>query len=455
MRIITNKGMEGGAAPHFSEIKAIGLDHNYCCFRAVLRVLTKFKSLLLIVAFLISLGVTALAESVQIWEVPVGYFFVNTPATGDLNGDGQLDIVVTASGATMQPFAMATTGLVTAVTNDGTPLPGWPVTTDEQIGFLPPTPATVADLDGDGRAEVILGHGHSLYVFGGDGRLLWRQRVDGFFKKKPEVCDLNGDGQLEIINAADQFLGQANVHIWRADGQAYPGSPLVLDEFFASSPAVYQDASRTLLAVGGGNGYSVTGGSVYLFASERGRLQFRWQLEIGQHAISKPVFADVDGDGIVDVLGGTYTPSVYAVRTTDGRFLPGWPRPVHGSVYTSPAVLQANGQTMILAVALTGTLYAWDSRGQSLWTVTVNPNAIDQMTLADINSDNTPEIVLGVNGGVLVVDLYGTIRDYWSLGDYWVTGTLTVQLQPDGLSSLVLGGVDNITEEAKLFILRH
>jgi hypothetical protein len=411
------------------------------------------KCPLLIGVLLTGLGSAALAESALILQVPVGAFFVNTPATGDLDGDGRLDIVVTASGANQQPFVMAMTGIITAVASDGTELPGWPVMTNEQVGPLPPTPAAVADLDGDGRAEVIVGHGHGLYVFRGDGQLVWQRRVEGFFKKQPEICDLDGDGRLEIITSADQFLGQAKVYIWRADGQALPGSPIKLNEYFASPPAVYQEHGRTLLAVGGGNGYTGAGGSLYLFVWEQGRIHLQWQWDIGQHPIAKPIFADVDGDGSIDILGGTYTPSVYAVRINDKQFVQGWPRPVGGSVFTSPALLRYRGRTVILAVALNGLLYAWDNRGQPLWMVEVEPNAIDKLTVEDINSDGKPEVILGVNGGVMVVSIEGKVLTHWDLGDYWVTGTVPAQLETDGRSSLIFGGVDNITEEANLFIL--
>jgi len=344
---------------------------------------------------------------------------------------------------------------VTAVASDGAILPGWPVMSDEPVGLLPPTAAAVADLDGDGRAEVIFGHGHSLYTLHGDGQRMWRNQVEGYFKEAPVVCDLDGDGQLEVINSTDQFLGQARLYIWRSDGQPFPGSPILLQEFYASSPAVCQQADGTLLAVGGGNGYTGTGGSLYLFACRPGQIQLQWQREIGQHPISKPTFADLDGDGSMEIVGGTYTPSVYAVRASDGRFVPGWPQPVHGSVFTSPAVLRYQGLSMILAVALNGTLYAWDNQGQSLWTVEVEPNAIDHITLADINSDGQIEAILGVNGGVMVISLDGTILNRWDLGDYWVTGIMVAQLEEAHASSLILGGVSNGTEEAKLFILRR
>lgn len=433
---------------------ALDATHDHRHHQTITTGLRRIGYLFLIAVWVSRLSVGARAETVRVWEVPVGYFFVSTPATGDVDGDGQLDIVVTASGSDQQPFATATSGRVTAVASDGTILPGWPVMTNEPIGFLPPTAATVADLDGDGRGEVIFGHGHSLYAFRGDGQLWWRQQVEGFFKKQPVAHDLDGDGQLEVINSTDQFLGHAKIYIWRSDGQPYPNSPIWLWEFYASSPAIFQDAGRTLLAVGGGNGFTAAGGSLYLFAWEHEQMQLRWQMDIGHHPIARPTFADVDGDGSLDLVGGTYTPSVYAVRTSDGRFIDGWPQPVRGSVFTSPAVIRHQGTSMILAMALDGMLYAWDYQGLGLWTVEVEPNAIDHLTLADINADGESEVILGVNRGIMVIGTDGTHVSRWELGNYWVTAILTAPLGGSSVSTLILGGVDNETEEAKLFLLR-
>jgi hypothetical protein len=453
MRIIIRKGTEGHSLRLPNQARILRSD---CCHRRkrpasdALRVL---KCLVLVSAIMVSLTVTAFAQPVPVWEMAVGYFFVNTPAMGDVDGDGEPDIVVTASGSSLEQLAVSTTGIVTVVNSDGIPLPGWPVITDDQVGLQPPTPATVFDLDGDGRAEILFGHGHTLSVLSGDGRLLWQKRVEGFLKRKPEVADLDGDGRFEIISSADQFLGQARVYVWRLEGQAYPGTPFMLDEFFASSLSVYQSAGHTLMAVGGGNGYTGEGGSLYLFAPSNGTLRLQWQRDIGQHPIAKPVFSDVNGDGIIDIVGGTYAPSVYAVSSSDGQFLHGWPRLVRGGVFTSPAVFQDGKQTIVLAVTLGGTLYAWDDQGRLLWTIAVDPNAVDQMTLGDINGDGTREVVLGVNGGVVAVSMNGLDFNYWELGDYWVTGTIVTPQRSDGTSRLVLGGVNNYTEEAKLFSL--
>ncbi|GEM_PF-6120178 len=407
----------------------------------------------LVFTLMMSGGRASLADPASVLEFPVGHFFINRPAVGDLDGDGTPEVIATAIGAGRSGLEVAMTGIVTVIDVDRAVSGHWPVVTESQVGSLPPTAPTVADLDGDARAEVIFGHGSILYVFRGDGQLRWQHQVDGVFQAKPLACDLDGDGRMEIIAPADEFLGRAKIYLWRWNGTPYPGSPIELEEFFASSPAMYHHGHRILLAVGAGNGFTRPEGSLYLFAFEQGGWRLQWQRRIGAHPIARPVFADVNHDGAIEIVGGTYTPSVYIVSAQDGAPAPGWPQSVGGPVFTSPIVVSDGERTLVVAFALDGVLTAWDQRGLLRWTLAVEPSAIDALTLLDLNGDDRPELLLGTQGGVTAVTLDGSIVKHWELGDYWMTGTLLVRLTERAPVSLVFGGVNNITEEAKLFIL--
>jgi thiol-disulfide isomerase/thioredoxin len=94
---------------------------------------------------------------------------------------------------------------------DGTKL--WEETGGEGIDDVWP-----ADLDGDGRDEVIVGYNGAtgLHVFGPDGKRLWK-RTDLGNVWHVTAGDLDGDGRLEVVTTS----AQGKVHVFAAgDGQA-------------------------------------------------------------------------------------------------------------------------------------------------------------------------------------------------------------------------------------------
>lgn len=81
--------------------------------------------------------------------------------------------------------------------------PGWP----KQFQPFLPTPPVVGDVDGDGQEEIVIGtydpaavpSSGKLYVFALDGTEELSFDVPGGLKHIPTLADANGDGSLEIV----------------------------------------------------------------------------------------------------------------------------------------------------------------------------------------------------------------------------------------------------------------
>lgn len=132
----------------------------------------------------------------------VNQTIMSSPAIGDIDGDGFLDIVV--GGGSYYQGAVGRQ--VYAWKRNGTFVAGWPVSTTGQVFGSP----ALADLTGDGTPEVIIGDepegstGPFLYAFRGNGTQLFKMQPKSYFGTSPNVgspviADVDGDGQVDIL----------------------------------------------------------------------------------------------------------------------------------------------------------------------------------------------------------------------------------------------------------------
>lgn len=144
------------------------------------------------------------------------------PAFGDLTGDGVPEYVSGGTG-TYYLIALAARNhidyqhVVAAWDGaTGAMLPGFPQQV-EDLQFL--TAPAVADVSGDGRAEVILGSGgYLLHGYDADGASPegWPKFTGHWILGSPAVGDLDGDGYLEVVVSTREGF----VWAWSTRGRA-------------------------------------------------------------------------------------------------------------------------------------------------------------------------------------------------------------------------------------------
>lgn len=156
-------------------------------------------------------------------ETIVGYpwhqYFSN-PAVGDIDNDGQIEIVAANGG-----------GVMYAINPDGTLVDGFPVSFPGNVNAYP----AVGDVDGDGNYEIIVGGfnnfdyedgGSAIVIISNSGAI--KYTIDLSFHKvaygsPPVLADLNNDGIPEIIYQTEAYL-----FVFEFDGntfQPFPGWP--------------------------------------------------------------------------------------------------------------------------------------------------------------------------------------------------------------------------------------
>jgi len=126
----------------------------------------------------------------EVWTTLVGGIEWGSPVWADLDGDGQDELLV----------ATEVEG-ITAFRTDGTRL--W--TYRQDIAGNPLVircPITAQDIDGDGRAEVFVCDRWGPLCLNSTGKLRWHQRPGHEFLSGLTVADLEGDGRYDVLCAA-------------------------------------------------------------------------------------------------------------------------------------------------------------------------------------------------------------------------------------------------------------
>jgi hypothetical protein len=250
----------------------------------------------------------------------------------------------------------------------------------------------VADLDGDGKVEVIASAYSIVVLDGATGNLKWRVN-SGTDRSHPDkdnvgrtwpgivIADVDGDGQLEIVTAHSG----AYVSVYSSDGYFKPGWPrhLNVNEFRGLSVSDIDNDGKMEIIVTAAYGNKT---NTWVFGYD-GTIRSGWPQLNNDTGFAWGVYnsnaavGDIDGDGKAEIIVPSDVHSVCAYRPTGVQVQA-------NSIYGDKAWGNVG-----VAVDLTAELTGYVDCGKEH-----RPNFADSpATIADVNNDGIPEVVVTGN----------------------------------------------------------
>ena len=156
--------------------------------------------------------------------------------------------------------------------------------------------SAVADLDGDGDADVVTvsrENGGEIFAREADGTLLWSKTYSDTGGGPPTIADFDGDGLAEVGFAAEKYYrvlnGEDGALLWEnptKDASSKATGSSVFDfEGDGAAEVVYADEDN-----------------LWVYDGATGTVEMKWESHASGTLSEYPIIVDVDGDGSTEIV---------------------------------------------------------------------------------------------------------------------------------------------------------
>jgi len=341
------------------------------------------------------------------------------PPRGDFNGDGKLDVVVTANtgfGLMLGTGAGLQNPIIVPVVNQG-------FTTASRS-------VAAGDFNGDGKLDVVAASADSLFIILGNGNASFQTATKiGSMGEAPSLAvgDLNGDGKLDVVagqRASGTPINNVLVFLGNGNGTFQNGVPLNM----GSNPGRVQladlngDTRLDIIATCNGTFASTTdiGGVAVALGNGNGTFQASTLLPAGFNPTFTAV-SDATGDGRPELFTSTSENAIGTYRVFihlnqgNGTFQA--PVPMNtdfGPAGIVVADFSGDGKVDLIVGHCCGEtdtgLYLGNGNGTFQAETFLGIGEASGLTATDLNADGKLDLIATNTGGIaLLFNLAGTI----------------------------------------------
>jgi outer membrane protein assembly factor BamB len=307
----------------------------------------------------------------------------SSPSLADIDGDGKLEVLVGTAN-------FANTGGIYAIESDGTLK--WKYNSGDYGTYASPA---IEDIDSDGLKEIaFVSYAGKIIVLEHDGTLKWMLNK-GSAGTKSAIADVDGDGDLEVIAGA-----ASKIYLLNADNSEVWNKGFII----GTEPAVADvDGDGGLEIV-----FAALGTNTIVALNADGNTQWTSPATTQDFQISLSITNDLNGDGKPDIAVGCRDKYVYAYSGANGAKL--WSYLTVGRVFgIAVADMNGDGTDDVVATATKGDgveSYVYVLKGQDgslIWSHNiVGKNAYSTEgtpSIADINEDGVLDVAVGSTQG--------------------------------------------------------
>ncbi len=232
------------------------------------------------------------------------------------------------------------------------------------------SPPTIADIDNDGQLEILHGQfqGYVICINAATGIMEWELDVDGgncWIQTAPAILDLNGDGMLDFVVASWSFIDSNKIYAYRAHDQ-----------------------------------------------------QLLWVNSMPQDHIYHGVsYADLDEDGKPELVIGSYDATLYVLNGEDGSLF--WKHEYpYGYIGAPTSIADLTKDDSLEIICFAASIVScFSPTGRKIWEKQLPGGAqsFRGAAIADVNADDTLDVVFGASDGVLYAFSGASGRDLWTV----------------------------------------